>query len=85
MLCQTVEQILSSMDSGSQHFAYDIDSGDGSQATPEGWSQVNKVQMVLMFEWAEQLEEFGEQHMEDPMDKVKPQRKLHIKTLDSII
>lgn len=59
MLSQTVEQILNSM-TGQQ-------SGLSHQITPEELSQINKVQMILMFEWVEQLEVFDQ--LENPFEK----------------
>ncbi|CAK5086875.1 unnamed protein product [Meloidogyne enterolobii] len=60
MLCSTVEQILlCSQQRGQQ----------SKMATVDDLCQVNKVQMVLLFEWIEQLDEF--ETLAHSLDKIR--------------
>ncbi|PIO71426.1 hypothetical protein TELCIR_06678 [Teladorsagia circumcincta] len=60
MLCRSLEEILIN----------DCDLGLRQIATPEDYTDLFQVQMVLMFEWAEKLPEFC--LLLDPVDKVSP-------------
>lgn len=75
MLCQTVEQILCNN--------YSQQRGDcfrqQKMATVEDLCQVNKVQMVLLFEWIEQLDEF--ENLAHSLDKIRLLRSFSSKYL----
>ncbi|VDM60005.1 unnamed protein product [Angiostrongylus costaricensis] len=58
MLCRSLEEILTG----------DCDFNLRNLATPDDYASLFQVQMVLMFEWAEKLPEFG---LLDPLDKAK--------------
>ncbi|KAJ1352351.1 ZnF_C4, variant 3 [Parelaphostrongylus tenuis] len=58
MLCRSLEEILTS----------DCDFNLRSVATPDDYTSLFQVQMILMFEWAEKLPEFG---LLEPLDKAK--------------
>uniref|UniRef100_A0A158PCC5 Nuclear receptor domain-containing protein n=1 Tax=Angiostrongylus cantonensis TaxID=6313 RepID=A0A158PCC5_ANGCA len=58
MLCTSLEEILTG----------DCDFNLRNLATPDDYTSLFQVQMVLMFEWAEKLPEFG---LLDPLDKAK--------------
>ncbi|KAK6062108.1 hypothetical protein COOONC_00222 [Cooperia oncophora] len=74
MLCRSLEDILMS----------DDDSSLRHVATPEDYTDMFHVQMVLMFEWAEKLPEFC--LLPDPLDKAKLLRafSLHYLLLDNV-
>ncbi|KAK5967216.1 Ligand-binding domain of nuclear hormone receptor [Trichostrongylus colubriformis] len=74
MLCRSLEEILLN----------DSDSSLRHTATPEDYTDLFQVQMVLMFEWAEKLPEFC--LLSDPLDKAKLLRafSLHYLLLDNL-
>ncbi|KAI6191578.1 Nuclear hormone receptor family member nhr-49 [Aphelenchoides bicaudatus] len=69
MLCNTLEELLA--DDGNMHLK--------RPATPEDYSAIYRVQMVLMFEWAEKLDEF--KAITNPHDKAKLLRLFSMKYL----
>ncbi|CAD5234945.1 unnamed protein product [Bursaphelenchus xylophilus] len=69
MLCQTLEEILSD----------ECETRLKGPATPEDYSAIYRVQMILMFEWAEKLEEF--KAIPNPHDKAKLLRVFSMKYL----
>ncbi|WKY14391.1 hypothetical protein Q1695_000160 [Nippostrongylus brasiliensis] len=69
MLCYSLEEILSN----------DGDVALRRIATPEDYTNLFQVQMVLMFEWAEKLPEFC--LLLDPMDKAKLLRAFSLRYL----
>ncbi|VDO99108.1 unnamed protein product [Heligmosomoides polygyrus] len=69
MLCHSLEEILLN----------DCDLGLRRMATPEDYTHLFQVQMVLMFEWAEKLPEFC--LLLDPMDKARLLRAFSLRYL----
>ncbi|KAH7700736.1 nuclear receptor NHR-32 [Aphelenchoides avenae] len=69
MLCTTLEEIL--CDESESHLK--------GAATPDDYSAIYRVQMILMFEWAEKLEEF--KLIANPHDKARLLRAFSLKYL----
>ncbi|KAH7712461.1 nuclear receptor NHR-32 [Aphelenchoides avenae] len=74
MLCTTLEEILCD-----ESASFNSESHLKGAATPDDYSAIYRVQMILMFEWAEKLEEF--KLIANPHDKARLLRAFSLKYL----